>query len=214
MAEKNTHFPKFLAQLTHHLGTKLIHLSSNAIFNGESDRAYRATDKPNPLNYYGQTKLMGEKEILKNNESNPIILRIPQLILGGTKISERNFNQKVITKARKRIPIKVNKLCNRQPASSNNIADVLIELTQRNDLHGIYHWAGAEEINEYELAFEILNRAGISNPKSYLIDVSADKGNLNFRMDLNPLRNKLKTKALNIDKTLKELDFKEPLELN
>ena len=97
MADKNTYFPKFLAQLTHHLGIKLIHLSSSAVFNGDSDRAYRATDKPNPFNYYGQTKLMGEKEILRNNDSNPIILRVPQLILGNIQIPDRTFNHKIIS---------------------------------------------------------------------------------------------------------------------
>lgn len=213
MADWNTHFPKFLSQLTHHLGTRLIHISSNAIFDGTQFNFYRSTDKPNPLTFYGQTKLLGEKEILKNSTSNPLILRIPQILSPSPQMANNGFHQLVMQSAQKKEVIQLSKNTELQPTSSINIADVILELCERKDLHGIFHWAGSESISEYDLALRILHRANIENPEA-LINLSDDSTEKNFCMELHPLNNKLKTKALNIQQIFEELDYKEPLKFD
>lgn len=213
MAGSNTHLPKFLSQLTHHLGTRFIHISSNAIFDGTKSDFYRSTDTPNPQTFYGQTKLLGEKEILKNSNSNPLILRIPEILSSDSKSKQKSFNQKIIQSAQSKQVIELTNTKQFQPTSSTNIADVILELCERNDLHGIFHWAGSETINEYELAKLILKRANVENYDD-LIKLNGDSTISNFCMELHPLKNKLKTQALNLKEIFEELDYKEPLKFN
>jgi dTDP-4-dehydrorhamnose reductase len=213
MARFNTHLPKFLSQLTHHLGTRFIHISSNAIFDGTKSDFYRSTDVPNPQTFYGQTKLLGEKEILKNSSSNPLILRIPEILSSDSKSVQKSFNQKILQSAQSKQVIELTNTKQFQPTSSTNIADVILELSERNDLHGIFHWAGSETINEYELAKLILNRANVVNPGD-LIKLNSDSTVSNFCMELHPLKNKLKTQALNLKEIFEELDYREPLNFN
>ena len=213
MASSNTHLPKFLSQLTHHLGTRFIHISSNAIFDGTKSDFYRSTDVPNPQTFYGQTKLLGEKEILKNSSSNPLILRIPEILSSDSKSVQKSFNQKILQSAQSKQVIELTNTKQFQPTSSTNIADVILELCERNDLHGIFHWAGSETINEYELAKLILNRANVVNPGD-LIKLNSDSTISNFCMELHPLKNKLKTQALNLKEIFEELDYREPLNFN
>ena len=100
-----------------------------------------------------------------------------------------------------------------QPTSSTNIADVILELSERKDLHGIFHWAGSETISEYDLATIILSRANVENPQDF-IKLKDDSMKRNFCMELQPLKNKLKTKPLSLKEIFEELDYKEPLKFN
>ena len=131
MVSSNTHLPKFLSQLTHHLGTRFIHISSNAIFDGTNSDYYRSTDTPNPETFYGQTKLLGEKEILKNSSSNPLILRIPEILSSESIICQKSFNKKIMHTVQSQQIIELTKTSYFQPTSSTNIADVILELCER-----------------------------------------------------------------------------------
>ena len=212
MASSNTHLPKFLSQLTH-LGTRFIHISSNAIFDGTNSDYYRSTDTPNPETFYGQTKLLGEKEILKNSSSNPLILRIPEILSSESITCQKSFNQKIMQTVESKQVIELTNTSHFQPSSSRNIADVILELSERKDLHGIFHWAGSETISEYDLATLILNRANVENPQDF-IKLKDDSIKRNFCMELQPLKNKLKTKPLSLKEIFEELDYKEPLKFN
>lgn len=213
MASSNTHLPKFLSQLTHHLGTRFIHISSNAIFDGTNSDYYRSTDTPNPETFYGQTKLLGEKEILKNSSSNPLILRIPEILSSESITCQKSFNQKITQTVESKQVIELTNTSHFQPTSSTNIADVILELSERKDLHGIFHWAGSETISEYDLATLILSRANVENPQDF-IKLKDDSMKRNFCMELQPLKNKLKTKPLSLKEIFEELDYKEPLKFN
>ena len=214
MEQKNVLFPKFLSQLTNHLGIKLIHISTNEIFNGNSPKPYRATDKPDPLNYYGQTKLLGEKQILQNSISKPIILRLPKLLAKEQEIIKTTYNNSIINNLKITKKLTYSKKLYFEPTTTSNVAEVLIELLERNDLSGIYHWSGEESINEYDLGLKILekNKSPLLNELPVQFPYKKSD-NLNFYMDIFPLKSKLKTKPLNLDKIFKELDFKEPLDI-
>ena len=62
----NTHVPGVLAEITRKYASLLVHLSSDYVFDGETDKPYLEDDPPNPLSFYGKTKLDGEKEVQKN----------------------------------------------------------------------------------------------------------------------------------------------------
>ena len=56
------------------VNSKLIFLSTDAVFEGQLNKKYSETDIPNPINYYGKTKLEAEKIVL-NASSNNVVLR-------------------------------------------------------------------------------------------------------------------------------------------
>jgi dTDP-4-dehydrorhamnose reductase len=66
---------KNLANTAQEQNIKLIHVSTDYIFDGTNSKPYVETDIPNPQGVYGQTKLDGEKEILKINPNNSMIVR-------------------------------------------------------------------------------------------------------------------------------------------
>jgi len=63
------------AQIAKDINIKLIHVSTDYVFDGTNFKPYQETDKPNPQSVYGQTKLDGELAIQKINPANSIIIR-------------------------------------------------------------------------------------------------------------------------------------------
>ena len=68
--------PKYLAQAADRLGSRLFHISTDYVFDGNKPPpgAYVETDKPNPLSQYGRSKLAGEEAVIEQC-SNHVILR-------------------------------------------------------------------------------------------------------------------------------------------
>ncbi|MGB0744905.1 MAG: SDR family oxidoreductase, partial [Opitutales bacterium] len=124
LAEKiNVALPRHLAQLSTHLGARLIHISTDMVFDGKSEEPYRSTDMPAPTNLYGQTKLMSEREVLEHNPEDPVVLRIP-ILMGNSPSGKRSLHEKLLLAIRNGQRPKL--FCDeiRQPASVENVADV------------------------------------------------------------------------------------------
>ena len=66
---------KILAEIAKQQQISLIHLSTDYVFNGRNYRPYQETDRTDPQNIYGKTKLQGELALLEINPKNSIIIR-------------------------------------------------------------------------------------------------------------------------------------------
>ena len=76
IADKINHLAvKNFAKLSKDNSIKLIHISTDYVFDGNNDKPYTETDKPNPQTVYGKTKLNGELAIQQINPVNSIIIR-------------------------------------------------------------------------------------------------------------------------------------------
>ena len=105
-AEKiNSDFLKELSTISHNMNIKLVHLSTDSVFDGMKKTSYDEIDKQNPINVYGKTKLMGEKFVL--NYPDNLVIRasvlygiLPREIQSFDSSSKKsiNFAQWLISK--------------------------------------------------------------------------------------------------------------------
>jgi dTDP-4-dehydrorhamnose reductase len=216
LAEKiNVALPRQLAQLATHLGARLIHISSDMVFDGRSPEPYRSTDMPAPTHLYGQIKLMAEREVLKHNPEDPVVLRIP-ILMGNSPRGERSLHEKLLGAiARgKRPQLFIDEI--RQPASVENVAEVMLELSERRDLHGLFHWAGTDSLSRFEIGQRILDHFNLPGDAidAAELDKSPEHASRprHLRFNLHPLAGKLKTQPEPFDKQLKALTRIEPLQ--
>lgn len=217
LAEKiNVAFPRHLSQLSTHIGARFLHISTDMVFDGQSQEAYRSTDMPCPLNLYGQTKLMAEREILEHNSEDPVILRIP-ILMGNSPSGKRSVHEKLLAALDKGETPELYRDEIRQPCSASNVAEVMLELSERRDLSGIFHWAGAETLSRFEMAQRILKHFDKSPDSIRAIGTDKDEPSKNrpkvLAFNLHPLEHKLKTKPATFQEQLDELNHVEPFRL-
>ncbi|MEM0967050.1 MAG: SDR family oxidoreductase [Verrucomicrobiota bacterium] len=207
-AEKvNVAFPRQLAMLTRHLGAQLIHLSTDMVFDGR-EGGYRSTAVPNPTSLYGQLKLMAEREVLKFNSERPVVLRIT--IVNGNSVSgQRSVHEKILSAvfAGEKPSLFTDE--KRQPCSAENVAEVIVELIERNDLHGIFHWAGSEPVSRYDLGKAILERFGFPEDSIQAASIASFSDSStrpeDLTLELEPLAGKLKTRPASLQAQMSEL---------
>lgn len=214
-AEKiNVALPRLLAQLSTHLGARLIHISTDMVFDGHSEEPYRSTDMPSPTNLYAQTKLMAEREVLEHNPEDPVVLRLP-ILMGNSPRGQRSVHEKLIRsiEAGERPTLFCDEM--RQPCSASNAAEVMLELTERRDLHGIFHWAGSETLSRFEMGQRILKHFGLPLDSVQSATQQDDPAHANrpsnLTFNLHPIVSKLKTQPVDFDAQLEELTRIEPL---
>ncbi|PXA05683.1 NAD(P)-dependent oxidoreductase [Coraliomargarita sinensis] len=216
LAEKiNVALPRHLAQLSNHLGARLIHISTDMVFDGRAEEPYRSTDMPAPTNLYGQTKLMAEREVLEHNPEDPVVLRIP-ILMGNSPGGRRSVHEKLISaiQAGERPRLFCDEI--RQPTSAENVAEVMLELSERRDLHGIFHWAGSETVSRYEMGQRILRHFGLDLDTIESVSQKDTPGQADrpshLTFNLHPLISKIKTQPLNFEEQLEELTRVDPLQ--
>jgi dTDP-4-dehydrorhamnose reductase len=136
------------------IGAKLVFFSSEYIFNGEKG-PYSEIDIPNPINYYGKTKLEGETVII-NNLNDYLIIRTT--VIYGYQRDGKNFIMQLIQKNKTGQIMNVPIDQYGSPTFRDNLVEVVIELIKR-DKKGIYNVVGPEIINRFDfsiLAADIL----------------------------------------------------------
>lgn len=209
-AEKvNAALPRRLAQLCHHVGARLVHLSTDMVFDGEQGR-YRSTDLPLPLHLYGQTKLLGEKAVLTEGKASACVLRTT-LVSANTAGGDRGLHERLFLdwKAGRAPSLFTEEI--RQPVSAPNLADACVELCERDNLSGVFHWAGGEALSRHAIGARVAAHFGLDPAADVRAATYADVPNLGRRprdlsFELQPLAGKLRTRVQSFDEILAELE--------
>jgi len=148
----NSLFPKVIAELCKNTNIPLIHISTDYVFDGNKKTKYYDDDIPNPLNYYGNTKFLGEKYIQEINDFY-IILRTSWLY----SFYGNNFLVKVLDKIKKKEQIYVVNDQFGSPTSAKFVSNVILQILGKLDKGktGIYHSVSSGSCSWYEFSKKI-----------------------------------------------------------
>lgn len=149
--------PRNLALAAEECGAKLVHVSTDYVFDGKDNGQVPRdeSDRPNPISAYGSTKLAGE-EFVRAFCSRYFIVRTAWLY----SYYGKNFVKTIVTAAKKTGALEV---VNDQCGNPTNAADLAHELLQLADTaeYGLYHCTGEGICSWYDFASEIVKDAGI-----------------------------------------------------
>jgi len=143
-----------LARSAARTGARLLHLSTDFVFDGRSNRAYLPGDATNPLSVYGATKLAGEQELLAHDPAG-IVLRTAWVY----DAAGRNFVLTMLRLMRERPEVRV--VCDQigAPTWATGIARVIWGLIAAHAPAGILHWTDAGVASWYDFAVAIQEEA-------------------------------------------------------
>ena len=164
----NTDLPAQMAKACKERGVSFVHISTDAVFDGEKDGFYTEEDAPNPLGIYSKTKLEGERAVFSENE-NAIVARVNFYgwSLGGRRsLAEFFFHNLTNNKSMSGFTDVV--FC---PMLVNDTSRVLIKMLEKG-MSGLYHLVGTQAMSKYQFGVEIARRfrlkEGEISPKSIL----------------------------------------------
>jgi dTDP-4-dehydrorhamnose reductase len=153
----NATAPQIIAEESQKLGSFLIHISTDYVFNGNSNYPYQETDITNPLSVYGQTKLAGEIAIQKAC-SQYIILRTAWVY--GT-YGKGNFVKTMLRLGKEKPEVRVVADQIGTPTWSKDIALTITQLIPQltAEIAGIYHYTNSGVASWYDFAIAIFEEA-------------------------------------------------------
>ncbi|HJH25810.1 MAG TPA: dTDP-4-dehydrorhamnose reductase [Methanophagales archaeon] len=145
----NVEGTKHIAETARKINAKLIYISTDYVFDGNKGM-YKEDEPTNPIDYYGETKLEGEKAV--NDLKDYIIVR-PSVLYGWNPV-KLNFVTWGIQELEKGNAINIVKDQFNSPTLADNLAELILELIEKEE-NGIFHASGSERISRFDFAVKI-----------------------------------------------------------
>ena len=143
-----------LARAANAVGAKLVHVSTDFVFDGIKDGAYREEDPAAPLSVYGTSKLEGERQAQQARDH--IIVRTAWLF----GVAGKCFPKAILKQARAGKPLRVVDDQRGSPTHALDLAEAMWKLVEA-DAHGTFHAAGSGSCTWFEFAEEICRQSGL-----------------------------------------------------
>ena len=154
---------KQLANIANEQKAKLVHVSTDYVFDGESNKSYTETDETNPINVYGKTKLAGEKALQAVMPMNALIIRTSWVY------SEygNNFVNTMLRLGKERDELNVVSDQIGSPTYATDLANVILKIIvdrgyqAKDRATEVYHYSNKGKISWYDFAKEIFKIAEV-----------------------------------------------------
>ncbi|MFW5761736.1 MAG: dTDP-4-dehydrorhamnose reductase [Cyclobacteriaceae bacterium] len=148
--------PGGLAEMAAGQKIKMVHFSSDYVFDGNKNDLYQENDDCKPVNVYGKSKLKGELQVLSKGDH--LVMRLSWVIGPG----EQNFIYKLNQWSRNNPVLKITSDEVSVPTFTFDIVEVTMKALQEN-LHGLYHLTSSDYASRYELTRHYLKISGRNN---------------------------------------------------
>jgi dTDP-4-dehydrorhamnose reductase len=154
----NVEASRRLARLSKQYNCWLLYMSTDYVFDG-TQAPYKPDSTPNPLNFYGETKLKGELAVQEENET-ACILRVPVLYGYVEEIGESAIT--VICKTLlSSNSTKIDHWAKRFPTLVDDIGEVIVKMLKVKPA-GVFHYSGNEAMTKYDIVRLMANVLGLS----------------------------------------------------
>ena len=141
-------------------GRKLVHLSTNYVFDGERDEPYGEDDVPAPRSIYSLTKLAGEHAALAYGDGALVVRGAGLYGMHGSASKGGNFVERMSARAREQGAIKMVADQRLQPTFTADLARALVDAVQR-DAAGVVHLVSDDACSWFEFTEAIMELRGI-----------------------------------------------------
>jgi len=138
---------KKIANVCAKINSKLIFLSTDAVFEGKLNKQYVENDVANPINYYGETKLKAEKIVL-NMSSNNVVLRTAVIYGFHEKSRFTNWILDYLKNGKSVDPFSDQF---NTPTLVDDLVKAILKIIE-NNISGLYHATGKTCVNRYEFS--------------------------------------------------------------
>lgn len=167
----NTEIPGLLAEYVARGGARLLHVSTDAVFDGEKGN-YTEEDIPNPLGIYARTKLEGERAVAQANP-DAILARVN--LFGWSLSGKRSLAEHFFYNLLAGQPVMGFTDVFFCPLLANDLALILLKMLDAG-LSGLYHVVSSECTSKYTFGMEIARRFGLD--EDLIIPTSVQQGGL------------------------------------
>ena len=145
----NSEGPALLANACAAHRIRLVHVSTDFVFDGQKQTPYQPSDEPHPLNVYGASKLDGERRVLESLPS-ACIVRTSWV----HSADSANFVTKIVQRMRSGDPLRVVVDEVGSPTATLSLAPALWACATQS-IHGIHHWTDAGSVDRFDYACAI-----------------------------------------------------------
>lgn len=151
----NTEGARTLAEICVEAGTRMIHVSTDFVFDGRKSSPYEPHDSPRPLGVYGSSKREGERQVLEVLGDNAVVLRTAWLYGAGSS----NFVTGMLERMQNGQALKI--VCDQvgTPTWTRTLADAIWRMARKPGLHGNWHFTDAGVASWYDFAVAIQEEA-------------------------------------------------------
>lgn len=213
----NVALPQNLARLAHHLSARLIHISSEQVFDGTRTTPYTSGDAVTPINLYARQKVESERAVHATAREFAVTVRAP-LLMGDSPGGKRSLHERLLADWAAGKTPKLYTDEYRQPCTADNLAEVLVELCERRELIGVMHWAGTELLSRYALGVRLRERFKLTEKQAPITAVTraetpdaAKKRQAHLALDIAPLASRLKTQPQSVAAQVEGLKVPPPV---
>ena len=144
-----------VAQAAREAGARVIHISTDFVFDGSKTEPYTPADTPAPLGVYGQTKLDGDIAACDITDGDAIVIRTAWLY----SRFGHNFVKTMLRLMKERDALSIVADQRGTPTWAGSLAEVIWAAIDQDLPGGIYHWTDGGEASWYEFAEEIYREA-------------------------------------------------------
>lgn len=147
----NTEGPQHLAACARECGARLVHLSTDFVFDGQACSPYRPEAPTHPLSVYGTTKRDGEQAVLATLSDRSVIVRTAWVYAANGA----NFLRTMLRLMGERGAVRVVADQVGTPTAARPLAEVLWQIVAQPEIRGIHHWTDAGVASWYDFAVAI-----------------------------------------------------------
>lgn len=153
--EINANGAAYIAKAAEDCAARLIHLSTDFVFDGAGTEPYLPEDKPRPAGVYGASKLQGEREVIAATLNKAVVLRTAWVY----SVHGSNFVKTMLRLMAERDGLNVVADQVGTPTWAKELAGIIWDIAYKKDMLGIYHWTDNGVTSWYGFAVAIQEEA-------------------------------------------------------